>query len=132
MNCAVHAFGAHTPFMVDLPDEYDASAAARRARLALLREAFGLSKSELARMIGTSPQVVGNWENSEIQAISVEGAMAVQRVFNVPLDWMLAGIESSLSQPVAARIKAARARAGEKPQPPPTTPTRPRRRKTDA
>lgn len=62
-------------------------------RLTLLRTRAGLSKSQLAKDMYTTRQVIRRWETGE-QQLKLDDAVRVADYFGVSLDW-LAGREKN-------------------------------------
>lgn len=66
------------------------------------REARGIKKSELARMVGVSAPTVTDWESGEIKKIDGENLLKLSAALGVTADWLLNG--SVKSQPPALQV----------------------------
>lgn len=89
-------------------DENPQSLRAIKRRLAALRGALKLSKSDMAKRVGTSPQAWGNWENlNGAHRVSIDEAFKICGSTGVDLDWIYRGIESGLPADLLDKIRAA-------------------------
>lgn len=53
----------------------------------------GLTKSELARLVGVSHATINDWENGDIKTIKGENLVSVCRVLGMTESYLLSGIE---------------------------------------
>lgn len=60
------------------------------ARIASLRQGFGMSQAELAKRLHISPSAVGMYEQGRREP-SVQILIALSKVFGVSLDYLLSG-----------------------------------------
>lgn len=81
-------------------------------RLRLLRLAYNMNQRSWAALIEVEPPRWNNYERGR-KRIVVDLAMDLRKRFGVPLDWVYAGEESSLSVDLAKRLRAAQDRDEE-------------------
>lgn len=73
-------------------------------KIILLRKQFHLSQSDLAKKIGASRTIVGNYERNS-NTPSIEMIIKIAKVFNVSVDYMIGeGQLSSYDKEVLKRI----------------------------
>ena len=75
------------------------------SRIAALRRRAGLSRSELAQRLRISPSAVGMYEQGRREP-AVETLLAMARVFDVTMDYLLTGAEQEgkEEQPVSQTL----------------------------
>lgn len=79
-------------------------------RLTILREAFGLSKSEMADLLGIERTYWSRFENGKRPVNSDVAYLLVDR-FDVTLDFLILGRWEKLNYEVAEKLRAAIAKA---------------------
>ena len=72
-------------------------------RLALVREALGLSQRELAEALNLSPGAIGNYEQGK-RVIPPHVAVRLKRLFGVPVDWLYDGSLVGMPDEVRQRL----------------------------
>lgn len=78
-------------------------------RLRLLREALGMSQSEIARRIGASPSQWNNYEKPLVR-IRIDEAIKLTQTFGVTLDWIYTGDARMMPNHLMQKIDAVRPR----------------------
>jgi DNA-binding transcriptional regulator YiaG len=74
--------------------QHPESVAAIGQRIRQTREAMRLNQSAFARLVGTEPQAVNNWESARSR-ISLDQAINVCKATGASLDWIYRGLASS-------------------------------------
>jgi len=82
------------------------------ARLALTRRALGLTRFQMARLLGTDMPTWGTYE-AGLQRIRVDRALKLS-AYGIPLEWVYQGKTASLHPHIGAKIASLQAeeRAG--------------------
>lgn len=65
------------------------------ARLRWLRLSYGMTQTDFARSIGAQPNQYNNWERGKSR-LSLDGALAIRRVYSVSLDFLYLGRADTL------------------------------------
>lgn len=58
-------------------------------KIKLARERLGMTKSELANLVGISPSAITQWENGETKNIDGGNLVAVARALRVSAEWLM-------------------------------------------
>lgn len=80
------------------------------ARLALGREAHGLSPAELCRLTGIKPNTYSQYEGAQRRP-RLDEAKLLRRHLGYTLDWIYEGDSSGLPHKLASKIAALRGKA---------------------
>jgi transcriptional regulator with XRE-family HTH domain len=90
----------------------DISAATVGKRLAVVREALGLSQRQLAVKAGISPNALNQYEKGRMR-VPLEAAVALFEAHQVTLDYLYLGFTGSLPQGLLHKIAEHSKRGGD-------------------
>jgi len=93
---------------------FDASKEAYGKRMIQLREGFGLSQKEMAERLGMTSGALNKIEKGK-QRLSPERTLLLWQKFGFPLQWLLGGVESDLTQEQRDRLRYGPPRAQDEP-----------------
>ena len=74
-------------------------------RLALVREALGLSQYELAEALNLTPGAIGNYEQGK-RLVPPHIAVRLKRLFGIPADWLYDGSLVAMPDDLRRRLLA--------------------------
>lgn len=86
-------------------DADDSTPAAVGARIKAIRRMHGLSQAKLARVVGTTPAAIGNWEQGRARP-AIEQVRPLCDHFDVTLDYVFLGRSHTLKHATAQALAA--------------------------